>query len=159
MTTNMSFRNVLTHLSATTLIASLLVLGSGGLAVPSTALDACLPPPDEPCPTTFSPPSPEPDLPVNIGALKVQLKLYYRCSYRRDVDAVLAAARKYIDERAGQVSHPAVVLDIDETALSNWVEIWQNDFGYIPEGPCEMKPRSSCGVHAWEHSAQDPAIN
>jgi hypothetical protein len=45
-----------------------------------------------------------------------------------------SAAQAYVDMRAGQVNHPAIVLDIDETSLSNWPEIIANDYGYIPSG-------------------------
>jgi hypothetical protein len=114
--------------------------------------------PEAACPAEFTPPPAPARQPVNLGELKTQLKLYYRCFYRDDVAQVLAEAWTYVNERAGQVNRPAVVLDIDETSLSNWMEIWQNDFGYFADGPCEMKPRTPCGVHAWELSAQASAI-
>lgn len=90
--------------------------------------------------------------------LKVQLKLYYRCAYRRDVEQVLDAAWTHVSQRAGQVANPAVVLDIDETSLSNWIEIWQDDFAYIADGPCDMKPGTACGQRTWELRAEASAI-
>jgi hypothetical protein len=33
------------------------------------------------------------------------------------------------------VANPAIVLDIDETSLSNWPEIPADEFGYIGDGP------------------------
>ena len=37
---------------------------------------------------------------------------------------------------AGDVAKPALVLDIDETSLSNWPGLVTNDFSLIKEGPC-----------------------
>jgi class 3 adenylate cyclase len=55
-----------------------------------------------------------------------------------------------------QVNHPAIILDIDETSLSNWPEIIANDYGYIPSGACNLA--GPCGDNAWELSAQVLAI-
>lgn len=96
--------------------------------------------------------------PVNIGQLKNQLKLYYRCAYRSDIEKVIADARAYIEKRAADVTKPAIILDIDETSLSNWAEIWQNDFAYFGSGSCELKPDTSCAWHTWELMAIAPAI-
>src|SRR5262249_26114126 len=52
----------------------------------------------------------------------------------------------------------AVVLDIDETSLSNWPEMQANDFGTIMTGPCDTLPAGPCGIRSWEMKAQDPAI-
>src|SRR5258708_5789722 len=84
---------------------------------------ACVPPPAG---SAFDPANP------NVGQLKLQLR-YYKCSaYDADVAAKLAEARQWIDQRAGQVAKPALVLDIDETSLSNWAQMSRNDFGFIP---------------------------
>jgi len=56
------------------------------------------------------------------------------------------------------VRKPAIVLDIDETSLSNWAQIWQDDFGYVGSGACDMKPDTACGFHAWELMALASAI-
>jgi len=95
--------------------------------------------------------------PPNLGTLKLQL-VDYRCSgdYDRDVARVLAEAQAYVEQRAAQVTRPAVVLDIDETSLSNWRELVADDFGYFSQGPCTLKPGYPCGASAWElsHRAQ-----
>ena len=80
--------------------------------------------------------------PLNLGELKLQLS-DYKCSgqYDREVADTLADAQSYVDVRAGQINHPAVVLDIDETSLSNWPEIIANDYGYIPSGACSLAGR------------------
>ena len=88
--------------------------------------------------------------PPNLGDLKQQARTYHDTgAYERDLAAAAAAARAYVEDRAGEVERPALVLDIDETALTNWPEIEVNDFGYIPNGPCRM-PKGPCGVRAWE---------
>jgi hypothetical protein len=95
--------------------------------------------------------------PLNLGELKLQLS-DYKCSgqYDREVADTLAAAQAYVDMRASQVNHPAIILDIDETSLSNWPEMIANDYGYIPSGACDRA--GPCGDNAWELSAQALAI-
>jgi len=96
--------------------------------------------------------------PPNVGDVKFQA-IAYRSSgaYDRDLAAVAGRAEDYVRFRAGRVSRPALVLDIDETSLSNWPEIRANDFGYIAEGPCHL-PKGPCAVRAWELSARGTAI-
>src|SRR5262249_6785359 len=70
--------------------------------------------------------------PHNIGETKQHAIAYHDSgAYARDLAEVAARAENYVRFRAGQVTHPALVLDIDETSLSNWAEIRANDFGYI----------------------------
>jgi hypothetical protein len=100
-----------------------------------------------------------PTRPFNLGELKRQL-LDYKCfgAYDRDIARVLAGARVYVERRAAQVKKAALVLDIDETSLSNWQQLLANDFGYIVEGACEMKLDHPCGSLAWEKSARAEPI-
>jgi acid phosphatase len=101
---------------------------------------------------------PEPASSINVGLLKRQL-VYYRCTaYDTEVKNALAAARDWIVEQAGRVDHPAIVLDIDETSLSNWEQIHHNDFAYVPSGACDLKSGSACGQREWELSASATAI-
>ena len=95
--------------------------------------------------------------PLNLGELKLQLT-DYECSgqYDREVAATLSDAQSYVDFRAGQVNHPAIVLDIDETSLSNWPWIAANDYGNILSGGCSLS--GPCGFAAWLLSAQSAAI-
>jgi acid phosphatase len=100
---------------------------------------------------------------LNIGQLKIQLRDYYYCGdYDADFAAVGDQAKKYLELRAGQVPSPAIVLDIDETSLSNWIEIDRDDFGFIPGGTClppeDEKPREACGDYNWEISKQATAL-
>jgi acid phosphatase len=97
--------------------------------------------------------------PANLGDLKRQVTEYKRSgAYERDVAALLAIAKQYVERRAGMVKKPAIVLDIDETSLSNWPQLQANDYGAINSGPCNTLPAGPCGVLAWENSAQDAAI-
>src|SRR5262249_10957482 len=120
----------------------------------------------EACPPNFIPPPVDSQKPINsqdpinVGWLKAQLKLYYRCGYARDLDAALGEAKRYIEQRMSETpkpKNPAIVLDIDDTALSNWNVLWQDDLAYFSDGPCEMKPNTGCGWHAWELMAQASA--
>lgn len=97
--------------------------------------------------------------PTNIEITKRSL-IAYRCDkYDADVGAVLAAARQWMEQRAPQVAEPAIVLDIDETSLSNWTEIYRDQFAYIPNGPCDLQKKgTACGLHKWEELAEAPAL-
>jgi predicted secreted acid phosphatase len=97
--------------------------------------------------------------PVNIGQLKFQLRDYRYCGgYDADFARKITEAMMYIRQRALQVEKPALVLDIDETSLSNWLEIEQNDFAYIPSGRCRLQPGTACGDQEWELSARAEAL-
>ena len=50
------------------------------------------------------------------------------------------------------------MLDIDETSLSNWLEIDQDDFAFIPSGACILQPGFTCGELQWELSARAEAL-
>jgi acid phosphatase len=96
--------------------------------------------------------------PLNIDLIKQQL-IHYRCTrYDAEFAAVVTDAQAWIHMRAPQVGNPAIVLDIDETSLSNWTRILRDDFGYIPNGTCDLKAGEACGDIAWQQSAQAPAL-
>ena len=97
--------------------------------------------------------------PRNLTGLKNQLD-YYECSkaYERDFRRVIDKAVSYITVRAKKGTMLALVLDIDETSISNWQEMKANDFGLIEDGPCNLGnpdadgwriPASPCGFNAW----------
>jgi predicted secreted acid phosphatase len=107
------------------------------------------------------PPGPRPfdaTEPLNLGQLKLQLRDYRCFKYDDEVAAKLAEARTWIEQRAPQVVNPAIVLDIDETSLSNWEAMYHNDFGYVAGGTCELASKSACGEQDWELSASATAI-
>ena len=111
------------------------------------------------CPTAREPripPSEEPA--INIEKHKKQLLAYQAGNYDDDIKLVLADARGYFEQRANQVRKPAIVLDIDETSLSNWQNIKANNFGFIKGGPCSDEPSLACGFDEWILKASAPAI-
>jgi HAD superfamily, subfamily IIIB (Acid phosphatase) len=100
----------------------------------------------------------------NIDKHKAQLRAYERGmeedkgAYYDDVKQVLDDALIYVMSRADKVERPAVVLDIDETSLSNWGNIAADDFGFIGAGECPMQPHLACGFPAWVDRAEAEAI-
>jgi predicted secreted acid phosphatase len=69
--------------------------------------------------------------------------------YDADIAAVVARARTYLTERLARGGKLAVVLDIDETSLSNLPQLRANDYGWIVAGPCADPSRGPCGLLAW----------
>jgi len=55
--------------------------------------------------------------------------------YDAEFARVADDARAYLEERAGAVTRPAIVLDIDETSLSNWPAYRINGWARIVNGP------------------------
>lgn len=96
--------------------------------------------------------------PLNLGEIKDLLREYHRQYYQRDVAAVFETAQRYIEQRAGQVKRPALVLDIDETSLSNWPSLLADDFGFVANGPCDVLPDGPCGFNQWVLKGRDQAI-
>jgi len=100
----------------------------------------------------------------NIDKHKAQLRAYEqgmeedKGAYYDDVKQVLDDALTYVMSRADKVEGPAVVLDIDETSLSNWGNIAADDFGFIGAGECSMQPKLACGFPAWINRAEAEAI-
>ncbi len=96
--------------------------------------------------------------PENLGDLKAALLQYKNTSrHEADLAGVAAEATRYLEERVKQGGKLAVVLDIDETALSNWPAIKANDFGLFSGGPCDLE-RGPCGLTAWASMARAQAI-
>jgi predicted secreted acid phosphatase len=114
---------------------------------------------------TAEPPSPPapiippPVQPANVGDLKFEAIRYYDSgAYLTDLQLAAAPAVAWINEQAPRVDRPAVVFDIDETALSNWEAIKANDFGRVIDGPCNVLPQGPCGWRAWDLRAQSTVI-
>jgi acid phosphatase len=97
--------------------------------------------------------------PPNVGEAKAAATSYHDSgAYARDLALVASEAGAWIIRRAPQVSHPALVLDIDDTSLTNWEVIKANDFGRIISGPCTTLPEGPCGWAAWDLLGKAPAI-
>lgn len=110
-------------------------------------------------PAPPSPILPPPVQPANIGDLKFEALHYYDSgAYLTDLQLAAAPAVAWINEQAPLVNRPAVVFDIDETALSNWDAIKANDFGRVIGGPCNELPQGPCGWRAWDLRAQSTVI-
>jgi len=77
--------------------------------------------------------------------------------YEADVAAVVEQARAYLDSRVARGGKLAIVLDIDETSLSNLPSLRANDYGFIVRGPCEL-PNGPCGLIAWITQAEAEPI-
>jgi len=78
-------------------------------------------------------------------------------AYDREFAAVVARAQAYMEKRAPAVTKPAIVLDIDETSLSNWPAYRVNGWARITAGPCDLD-RGPCGIRAWQAMAASKAL-
>jgi|SRR6185437_3634903 len=78
-------------------------------------------------------------------------------SYDRDVAKVVTAAHAWLKKRVGSATKPAIVLDIDETSLSNWPEMRVNGWARIINGPCDLE-KGPCGHRAWQAMARAKAL-
>lgn len=97
--------------------------------------------------------------PPNVGDAKTAATAYHASgAYGRDLVAVTDEAAGWLAGRAPQVRRPALVLDIDETALSNWEVILADDYGRIIGGPCATLPEGPCGWASWDVLARSTVI-
>ena len=91
----------------------------------------------------------------NLDKLKAELKQYHDCTcpcgcYAHDLDLQAGRAIAFLRQRAAhkrQGEKLALVLDIDETTLSNYQELLKEDFAFNKDV-----------FDAWAVSAQAPAI-
>ncbi len=85
-------------------------------------------------PTPAAPTSAEP---VNLTLRKRQVIAYVNSGdYAREIARVALEANKHLAKRGPKLAEAgkklAVVFDIDETTLTNYPHILDNDFGYVP---------------------------
>jgi acid phosphatase len=107
------------------------------------------------CASTTSLPSAPP---ANVGVDKLaSVKYHDSGAYMADFVRAAAPANDWLRRRAPQVTRPALVLDIDDTALTNWPVIVANDFGRFATGPC-LLPEGPCGWHAWILRGEDAPL-
>jgi predicted secreted acid phosphatase len=101
------------------------------------------------CAGTAASTAPAAASPPNLADAKRQVSEYVDSGrYDAEVVAVAAQARAFLESRAQRGGKLAIVVDIDETALSNLPSIRANDYGFIVGGPCEL-PRGPCGLFTW----------
>ncbi len=70
-----------------------------------------------------------------------------QCSgdYDKAIASVLDKAITFVEVACGKRGEARLVLDIDETSLSNWPGLVTNDFSLIMEGPCDQAIPGACG--------------
>ena len=65
---------------------------------------------------------------------------------------MLKEAKTYVEQRSARATPDeklAIVLDIDETSVSNWVNLATDDFGFFQKGECTLQPKEPCGFDEW----------
>jgi predicted secreted acid phosphatase len=77
--------------------------------------------------------------------------------YDEDVAKIIVAARVWLEERVKTAVKPAIVLDIDETSLSNWPAYRVNGWGRVVNGGCDLQ-QGPCGLRAWQALGQSKAL-
>ncbi len=72
----------------------------------------------------------------NLGLAKFEVKAYIDSGqYQHEFDEIVGQAKSYLETNLERYrgQRPTLVLDIDETSISNMPYLQENDFGYIPE--------------------------
>jgi len=77
--------------------------------------------------------------------------------YEADVAAVAGRAEQWMVQRAPHVTKPAIVLDIDETSLSNWPAYRLNGWGRVLVGGCDLE-KGPCSIRAWQMLGTSKAL-
>ena len=77
--------------------------------------------------------------------------------YEAELTAAVEPARTYLESRAARGGKLAIVLDIDETSLSNLPSLRANDYGFVIGGPCTLLA-GPCGLVAWIQMARAAPI-
>jgi HAD superfamily, subfamily IIIB (Acid phosphatase) len=77
--------------------------------------------------------------------------------YDQDFANVVIQARDWLEKRARTAAKPAIVLDIDETSLSNWPAYRINGWGRVVNGECDLQ-QGPCGLRAWQALGQSKAL-
>jgi predicted secreted acid phosphatase len=95
----------------------------------------------------------------NLSIVKAEIVAYYASgTYEREASGVAAAAQAYVDERVREhARRPAIVLDIDDTALSDYPYEAAHDFGYGPASydaavAAESFPAIAPTLHLAQHA-------
>ncbi len=90
---------------------------------------------------------------TNLDQYKQCLRHYHDTRYEADIQSQVSVAEKYLHTRTAQGgTNLTLVLDIDETSLSNWEDLagkskWGMDFGF-----------NDAQFNDWVRQAQAPAI-
>jgi acid phosphatase len=90
----------------------------------------------------------------SLAETKRQVREYVASGrYEADIAHIVGEARAYLERRANGGGKLAIVLDIDETSLTNRPQLEINDYGFIIAGPCDLE-RGPCGFVAWAQLAR-----
>ena len=132
------------HWSPRWLVVAALLIGGAGCA--STEIST-------------APPTPVlVEAPPSLVETKRQVDAYVDSGrYEAELAAAVDPARAFLESRVARGGMLAIVLDVDETALSNLPSLRANDWGFIVSGPCDL-PRGPCGLLAWIGMAQSEPI-
>ena len=125
--------------------------------VAGTSIEAAAP--QNPRPTGPSAPkrSGSPSVP-RLYEAQQQVDAYIQSGrYEADVARVADAAKAWLERDIKGVAKPAIVLDIDETSLSNWPAYRLNGWGRVLDGACDLD-HGPCGLRAWQALGQSKAI-
>jgi predicted secreted acid phosphatase len=94
----------------------------------------------------------------NLYDAQQQVDAYIRSGrYDADVARVASAATAWLEEDVKKATKPAIVLDIDETSLSNWPAYRLNGWGRVVAGACDLE-QGPCGLRAWQALGQSKAL-
>jgi len=135
----------------TAAVGALLLAVQACASVPGTGASCPAPPRDR---------APVAATPLNIDLVKKQLISYHKDkTYEADIKSVYDVAEVYIDSRRDKVTRPAIVLDIDETVLSNWETFEANDFGFFADAArCDIPSKEACGFNVWTAQLKATAL-
>jgi predicted secreted acid phosphatase len=87
------------------------------------------------------------------GREAVLLRYEKSGQYEHDIKEAVDKAKTYLSQHSAEKGKLAMVLDIDETALSNWPELKADNFEFFLTGPCNISVdgtvRPPCGWNKW----------
>lgn len=112
------------------------------------------------CTTAVRPPAPTcPVVPqLTLPDVQSQIDAYIDSGrYAADFAVVADSARAWLEEEAPKKKRPAIVLDIDETSLSNWQAYRLNGWSRILAGGCDLA-QGPCGIRAWQAMGRSTAL-
>jgi len=109
------------------------------------------------CAQTPTPASASGAVPTLYNAQRAITEYIDSGRYAADVTAVAAEAEHWLEKRAPQVPRPAIVLDVDETSLSNWPAYRANGWARVVNGECDLD-QGPCNVRLWQRTGRSSAI-
>ena len=96
--------------------------------------------------------------PASLPEVQREVETYIDSGrYLEDFAKVVSRAQAWMQQQASSAARPAIVLDIDETSLSNWPAYRANGWGRVVNGPCDLE-KGPCGLRAWQASGQAKAL-